>query len=495
MSTSQRKNLFGFGRKPAPVKPSGRKRGSALTISAASAQAREAGYRGRYTFSDWLDMKHLEGRGQLVINRLGDAYRAGADRREKDDAAKIQTRERKREAARAKVEKHAGSKAASYLSVPDEKKIQEGFKRGLTLNEILQGNSALRKLRQSNPSKFDRCVEAVQAKGGAANAYAVCTAAGTRNKRNPELAYRSHSTSGQRLKLNTQGILYTTPDEDYSKNWGEHTQELEISPTNTLDFTRFGAQDSVSIEEMAEFLGRHGVTFPPALRNREERELLEYFGQTGGPLVRALKRAGYDSARINEYVYGGGSSTSTLLFSTRLAKPVSKMNPATAAAEVFQEFHGFEPSEVITVTKKVHYHKHLAAAGKLESLDVWGVDDQGHRISGFKGALLAFNETKNQLFVEGGDQSIDLADFGIDSPHELETLGRLTDIGYHTKKTHLGDEGGEAVYVHKFRTTNDGGKHVVVKIARYPDLIYDVRNEQLLFSGGSYEIIAEGIDK
>jgi hypothetical protein len=34
-----------------------------------------------------------------------------------------------------------------------------------------------------------------------------------------------------------------------------------------------------------------------------------------------------------------------------------------------------------------------------------------------------------------------------------------------------------------------------VKIARYPDLIYDVRNEQLLFSGGSYEIIAEGIDK
>jgi hypothetical protein len=172
-----------------------------------------------------------------------------------------------------------------------------------------------------------------------------------------------------------------------------------------------------------------------------------------------------------------------------------KANPATASAEAFQEFHGFAPSEVITVTKKLHYHKHLAAAGELISLDVWGIDEQGHRITGFKGAFLAFNESKNQLFVEGGDQSVNLADFGIDSPHELETLGRLTDIGYHTKKTHLGDEGGEAVYVHKFRSTNRNGKHVVVKIARYPDLIYDVRNEQLLFSGGSYEIIAEGINK
>ena len=172
-----------------------------------------------------------------------------------------------------------------------------------------------------------------------------------------------------------------------------------------------------------------------------------------------------------------------------------KRNPAAASAEVFQEFHGFEPSEVITVTKKVHYHKHLAAAGKLVQLDVWGIDERGHKISGFKGAFLAFNESKNQLFVEGGDQSVNLADFGIDSAHELETLGRLTDIGYQTNKTHLGDEGGEAVYVHKFRTTNDNGKHVVVKIARYPDLIYDVRNEQLLMSGGSYEILREGINK
>ena len=66
---------------------------------------------------------------------------------------------------------------------------------------------------------------------------------------------------------------------------------------------------------------------------------------------------------------------------------------------------------------------------------------------------------------------------------------------YQTNKTHLGDEGGEAVYVHRFRAVNKAGKHVVVKMAREPDLIYDVRNEQLLFSGGSYEILREGINQ
>jgi hypothetical protein len=97
--------------------------------------------------------------------------------------------------------------------------------------------------------------------------------------------------------------------------------------------------------------------------------------------------------------------------------------------------------------------------------------------------------------VEGGDQSVNLDDFGIRQAHEFETLGKVTDIGYQTNKTHLGDEGGEAVYVHKFRSTNRDGRHVIVRIAREPDLIYDVRNEQLLFSGGSYEILREGIDK
>jgi hypothetical protein len=293
-------------------------------------------------FDSWLERKHLDTRSDDVISRVRDSYARGVDKAEADEQNKEflkQKREQARDARQERASAGRGRKAKAateespYRSAPSEEAIQAGFKRGLTLNEILRGNPALRAWRKSNPAKFERWVKQ------------------------------------------------------------------------------------------------------------------------------------------------------------------SRRNPASAAAEVFEEFHGFEPSEVITVTKHVHHHEHLAAAGKLTHLDVWGVDGKGHQIKGFKGALLAFNEQKNQLFVEGGDQSVNLDDFGIRQAHEFETLGKVTDIGYATNKTHLGDEGGEAVYVHKFRSTNENGKHVVVRIAREPDLIYDVRNEQLLFSGGSYEILREGIDK
>ena len=172
-----------------------------------------------------------------------------------------------------------------------------------------------------------------------------------------------------------------------------------------------------------------------------------------------------------------------------------RKNPASASAEAFEEFHGHPSLEVVEFEKKVHTHEHLAAAGKLERLVVLGIDGEQHEIGGFKGAVLAFNEAKTQLFLVGGDQSINLEDFGITQPHESEVLGKVKVIDYHTDKSHLGDEGGKAVYTHQFRTTNKNGKHVTVSMAKYPTLVYDVVNEQLLLSGGSYTIRAEGIDE
>jgi hypothetical protein len=177
-----------------------------------------------------------------------------------------------------------------------------------------------------------------------------------------------------------------------------------------------------------------------------------------------------------------------------------KRNPADLAADAFKEFHGHDSKELVIVSKKIHHHTHLAAAGELRGLSVKPI---GHglpvrHIGGLKGALLAFNEAKNQLFIEGGDQFMDDAElkkFGIRNPHEIETLGKVTALDYFTTKTHLGSEGGTAVYAHKLRTTNQDGQHVTVTIARYPDLIYRVMDQQFEFSGGSYEIRAEGIDK
>ena len=184
----------------------------------------------------------------------------------------------------------------------------------------------------------------------------------------------------------------------------------------------------------------------------------------------------------------------------RAARARGKRNPAEEAADVFEEFHGYAPDELVTVESTVHHHEHLAAAGELVGLQVKPIakGEALRTIEGLDGALLTFNERKNQLFITGGDQRLDwreLQRFGIETEHELQTLGKLVGVGYYTNKTHLGDEGGEAIYSHVFRTTNENGVHVVVRIAKFPDLIYRVLDEQLEISGGDYEIRREGIDK
>jgi hypothetical protein len=169
-----------------------------------------------------------------------------------------------------------------------------------------------------------------------------------------------------------------------------------------------------------------------------------------------------------------------------------KSNPSADAAAVYEEFHGTPSTEIVEVTKKVHYHKHLAALGKLEVLVVAGSDGYEHRLVGFKGAKLCANESKNQMFIEGGDQALNASEWRFKKgwPHEMNSLGLVTRIEYFTTKKHLGSEGGTAIYFHESGKAERGQSAGVG-----PDLIYDAPNEALLFAGGTYLIKAEGIDK
>lgn len=163
-------------------------------------------------------------------------------------------------------------------------------------------------------------------------------------------------------------------------------------------------------------------------------------------------------------------------------KKKGKRNPAGESADAFQEFHGYPSEQVVTVSKKIHYHEHLAAVGKLEKLIVIA-RETGDRVvlEGFQGAVLAFNEKRTQLFIEGGDQKVNVREFGITKHHESEYLGDVIVVEYFARKDHLGKDGGVATYVHKFKRP-------------YPALMYDSRNEQLSFAGGQYDILTEGID-
>lgn len=176
-------------------------------------------------------------------------------------------------------------------------------------------------------------------------------------------------------------------------------------------------------------------------------------------------------------------------------------NPLDGAEKRYESFHGRGSEEIVEVSTPIHEHSVLSGIGDLVKLIV--VTEDGHKVVISKledkdgnPALLAQNEAATQLYIEGGDQSVRLSDFGIYEPyHESETLGRVRNVYYFTRKDHLGDEGGTAIYNHKF----GGMREVTVrgktkrKRSPLPFLVYDVRNKLLAFSGGGYTIPDEGI--
>jgi hypothetical protein len=185
----------------------------------------------------------------------------------------------------------------------------------------------------------------------------------------------------------------------------------------------------------------------------------------------------------------------------RRKNPRARGNPLDGAEKRYESFHGRGSEEIVEVSTPIHEHSVLSGIGDLVKLIV--VTEDGHKVVISKledrdgnPALLAQNEAATQLYIEGGDQSVRLSDFGVYEPyHESETLGRVRNVYYFTRKDHLGSEGGTAIYNHKF----GGMREVVVrgktkrKRSPLPFLVYDVRNKLLAFSGGGYTIPDEGI--
>ena len=209
------------------------------------------------------------------------------------------------------------------------------------------------------------------------------------------------------------------------------------------------------------------------------------------------KRAAGGKARKNVFDPSVGAYLGSELskFGAKLQKK-SGRNPAEAAAEMYEKFHGRPSAEVVEIEKRVHYHEHLSGLGELEKLTVRANDGALVDIEGFKGAILASNETGTQLYIEGGNQAVNLSAFGIGKPyHDLEDLGEGVKIWYYTTKLHLGKEGGEASYHHKFSEEKKVRMEYVFGQSRAPKprVVYDTMNRALGFIGGEYTVEPEGI--
>jgi hypothetical protein len=162
-----------------------------------------------------------------------------------------------------------------------------------------------------------------------------------------------------------------------------------------------------------------------------------------------------------------------------------RSNPADEElAERYEFFHGHPPEEVFTFKVPEFKETETWGLGKLKTMTIASVAGGKVVTIGFDKSLLSANKTRTQIFVKGGDQSVNLRAFDIDRAHGLEVLGALMEVGYLTNKTHLTPEtGGKAVYDHEF---GKGGK-------RLPMVVYDVRNKLLHVVGGEYTLPATGI--
>lgn len=204
--------------------------------------------------------------------------------------------------------------------------------------------------------------------------------------------------------------------------------------------------------------------------------------------VKHVGTPGANSAKAQE-LYDKAQRAEKAFKAALKAEHPKRNGPAfDAAAAASEEFHGTPAHEVFKVKTEIFEHSKLGDVGELIQLEIKPVD--GGRIvdlSGFEGARLARSPKgyNDQLYIEGGDQAVDLEQFGIEDPHEFETLGVAHAVTYYTVKHHLSKkDGGEANYRHKFGDNGGVG----------PDVIYDVQNKLLSFSGGTYKIPAEGID-
>ncbi len=283
-------------------------------------------------------------------------------------------------------------------------------------------------------SAFDRCVQSVAAKGGAYDPRAVCAAAGRAKYGQREMTRRS--VAGKRRKARGN-------PESWQKIRG---YEVEGSG---------------------------------------------YTSRTLNNAKRFATLNGYDT--ITAYDHHGNT-----VRTIRVKLPKGKRNPRNpldTAQSAYEGFHGEPSRKTIVVQEKRHFHTHVWALGPLVYLKVHLPSDrrkQGYKNTvdlefDYEGAhpvLVTANEKRNQMFFDGGDQSVDLKVFSVPpEPHETVVLGEVSDAWYFTTKKHLGKDGGTAIYKHKLG--EEGGE--------LPTLIYHTLEKRLSLAGGSYTIPNEGV--
>ena len=166
-----------------------------------------------------------------------------------------------------------------------------------------------------------------------------------------------------------------------------------------------------------------------------------------------------------------------------------RRNPEDAADEFFEKFHGVPPTETVLIENELHYHEHVAGLGRLT--EVWIETESGllaHiTFDPEQMPYLSSSEDGKQLFIDGGDEELDLKGLKMDGEEWVRdrmVIGRFAapdgkrkhNITYQTRKEF--DKFELIDYQH------DLGEETGLR----PMLEYEPRNQKLYISGGQYRI-------
>lgn len=184
------------------------------------------------------------------------------------------------------------------------------------------------------------------------------------------------------------------------------------------------------------------------------------------------------------------------------------------AQEVARGFHGRENEEEIEEVDEEQYRSELALLGELVELEVFNETQEDMLIFDFGRdnpdslVNLACSGDRKQLFLVGGDQSIEdetLEQLGAGWDKDKVRVGYVYSISYFADKHHLTGPKQQKFgteYIHSFGeqtvkapVRNEGVWKLEEKLERnlLPELIYDRLNCKIELVGGGYEIRDEGI--
>jgi len=373
--------------------------------------------------------------------------------------------------------------------------------------------------KKRNPDKFDRCVRDVQARGGPVNAYAVCTAAGTRNPAPPTLDELRATVT---LAGYTPGVSYDDNQLIYAASqestgpgtyghpafeaiYHKETGWLTVGDTHT--FVPNPAKTGAKMVKVSGHMVREGSKkHQILLQQKRLADDLQRSEVRTNPYFE-IRRKARGSSGEDHWLFDGHVMARDAKEAVRLARlsPHRKKsdvlraqrvkhnppNPHEQAAAMYESFHGKPPENEILVQEEFHVHEHLAPLGVLVNYKVATITglnatiessdaktDYDEAAADPNSIFVATNEQGTQLYFVGGDQSLDLK--RLEFPDELVKddmiIGTLYELTYRTRKK-----------FDKFKLT-DYYHGLGEDTGEQPLLRYDPLSPHQYVSGGAYKI-------